>query len=98
MTDERVWTSRRALLAAPRGAWTPGRLRVSDRVLRFTAHDGTVTEVALEAVTAVRVTRLPHRVLVLETPSGPLRLRCFAVPAVAELLHGSGRDPDTPQR
>ncbi|MGT2426317.1 hypothetical protein [Amnibacterium kyonggiense] len=97
MSDETVWTSRRALLAAERG-WTPGRLRVSDRALRFTAHDGVVVEVRTTDVATVRVTRLPRRVLVLETAAGRLRLRCFAVPAIAALVRGSGRTGGAPER
>lgn len=84
--EEVVLTSRRAWLHAEARRWTPGRLRVSDRVVRFTAHDGTVVEFALTEVSAVRMARLPRRALVLATPVGPLRLRCFAMPAVAALL------------
>ncbi|WP_158589998.1 hypothetical protein [Amnibacterium setariae] len=82
---ETVWTSRRALLLVA-GRWTPGRLRLSDRALRFTAHDGEVVEVAAAEARAVRLVGRPRRVLLLETPDGPLRLRCFAAPAVAALL------------
>jgi len=96
MTDEEaVWTSRRALLLVA-GRWTPGRLRISDRALRFTSHDGAVVEVAAPDVRAVRLTGRARRVLVVEAPSGPLRLRCFAAPAIATLLHGSGSFHDTP--
>lgn len=83
--QEVVLTSRRAWLLG-RGGWSPGRLRVSDRVVRFTSHDGAVVEFALTDVAAVRVARLPRRALVLATPAGRLRLRCFAMPAVAALL------------
>ncbi len=83
LTEEVVYTSRRAFLRQAR-TWTPGRLRVSDRGLRFTAHDGAIVEVA--EVLDVRLVRWPRRALVLSTPSGPLRLRCFAMPAVAALL------------
>jgi hypothetical protein len=85
MEEETVLTTRRALLLTGR-TWTPGRLRITDRVVRFTAHDGEVAEVAVTDISAVRVVRRPRRALVLETPRGPLRLRCFAVPAVAALL------------
>jgi hypothetical protein len=84
--EEVVWTTRRALLHVPGRAWTPGRLRVSDRAVRFTGHDGAVVEVAREEVTAVRIVGRPRRALLLETPEGPLRVRCFALPAVAALL------------
>lgn len=86
LSDEVVYTSRRAWLRVSARSWSPGRLRVSDRMLRFTAHDGATTEVALSALGAVRVRRLPRASLVVETEEGPLRLRCFAVPAVAALL------------
>lgn len=89
MSDETVWTSRRASLRSPARRWVAGRLRLSDRTVRFTAHDGATTEVPLSAVTAVRVARRPRRALVLETDSGPLRLRCFAMPAIAALLRSS---------
>jgi hypothetical protein len=42
--------------------------------------------VLLAELLGVRVARLPRRALVLETAAGPLRIRCFAVPAVAALL------------
>lgn len=83
--EEVVLTSRRARLLGG-GGWSPGRLRISDRTVRFTAHDGTVVEVALTDVSAVRVARRPRPALVLATPAGPLRLRCFAMPAVALLI------------
>jgi hypothetical protein len=86
LIDETVLTSRRAWLLVAARRWAPGRLRVSDRALRFTAHDGAMTEVALSALGAVRVARLPRPALVLQTDAGTLRLRCFAVPAVAALL------------
>lgn len=86
MSDEVVWTSRRALLRTSGRRWTPGRLRVSDRAVRFTAHDGTEVEVLRSVLGSARVTRLPRRCLLLETPDGVLRLRCFAVPAIAALL------------
>lgn len=86
MTDEVVYTSRRAFLRGPARSWTPGRLRVSDRLVRFTAADGAVTEVPVAALDAVRVARLPRRVLVLETREGRLLIRCFAMPAIAALL------------
>ncbi|WP_375388673.1 hypothetical protein [uncultured Amnibacterium sp.] len=87
MTDEEtVLTSRRAFLRSAGRGWTPGRLRVSDRRVRFTASDGTVLEVARAGVSAVRLARLPRRALVLDTAAGPIRLRCFAMPAVAILL------------
>lgn len=86
MTDETIWTSRRASLRSATRRWTPGRLRVSDLTVRFTAVDGATTEVARDALDAVRVVRLPRPALVLETASGPIRLRCFAMPAVAALL------------
>jgi hypothetical protein len=83
MSDETVWTSRRAFLLEG-GRWTPGRLRVSDRLVRFTAYDGTVVEVV--EVLGAQVVRRPRRVLVLHTATGPVRLRCFAMPAIAALL------------
>lgn len=83
---ETVYTSRRALLRSEARVWTAGRLRVSDRAVRFTAHDGAETEVLLAELLDVRVARLPRRALVLETPAGRLHLRCFAVPAIAVLL------------
>lgn len=83
---ETVWTSRRAVLRAAPRRWTPGRLRVSDEAVRFTAHDGATTEVPLAALTSVRVGRLPRRALVLETATGTIRVRCFAMPAIAALL------------
>jgi hypothetical protein len=83
LTEEVVYTSRRASLRQAR-RWTPGRLRVSDRALRFTAHDGAVVE--LTGLLDVRVVRWPRRALVLGTSAGPVRLRCFAMPAVAALL------------
>ena len=83
---ETVWTSRRAFLRTGARRWTPGHLRVSDEAVRFTAHDGATTEVPIAALVAVRVTRLPRRTLVLETATGPIRLRCFAMPAIAALL------------
>ena len=86
--EETVLTTRRALLRSPGGGWTAGRLRLSDRAVRFTAADGTGGEVPLGAVTSVRVARRPRAALVLTTPDGPLRLRCFGVPAVAALLRG----------
>ncbi len=86
MDEETVLTSRRALLRGPGRVWAPGRLRVSDRAVRFTPLDGAVVEVPLVALLAVRVVRLPRRALVLDTATGPIRLRCFAMPAVAGLL------------
>jgi len=83
--EETVLTTRRALLLEGR-RWTPGRLRITDRVVRFTRQDGEVVEVAVTTVSAVRVARLPRSTLVLELPSGTLRLRCYAVAAVAGLL------------
>lgn len=83
--EEVVLTSRRARLLGGRG-WLPGRLRISDRTVRFTAHDGTTTEVPRSGVASVRVARRPRPALVLATPAGPLRLRCFAMPAVALLI------------
>ena len=83
---ETIWTSRRAFLRTDTRRWTPGRLRVSDEAVRFTAHDGATTEVSIAALVAVRATRLPRRALVLETAAGPIRLRCFAMPALAALL------------
>jgi hypothetical protein len=84
--EEVVLTSRRALLHAPGAGWRPGRLRVSDREVRFTARDGAVVAVPTAAVASVRLVRRPRRALRLETPEGPLLLRCFALPAVAALL------------
>jgi hypothetical protein len=84
--EEVVLTSRRALLHAEGRRWTPGRLRVSDRVVRFTAQDGGVVEVAMTDLSAVRLAGRPRRTLVLETPDASLRLRCFALAAVAALL------------
>ena len=86
LAEETVYTSRRSLLRADARRWTPGRLRVSDRAVRFTTVDGAITEVAIAAVAAVRLVRLPRRALVLETDAGPLHLRCFAMPAVALLV------------
>ena len=85
MAEETVLTSRRALLLAGR-RWSPGRLRISDRVIRFTAHDGAITEIAVSEVSAIRVVRRPRPALQLETPGGAVRLRCFAATAVATLL------------
>jgi len=85
-SDETIWTSRRAFLRSEARRWVPGRLRVSDLAVRFTAHDGATTEVALTALLAVRALRLPRRALVLDTAAGPLHLRCFAMPAIAALL------------
>lgn len=92
MSDEEVvLTSRRARWRTADGRWEAGRLHVSDRRVRVTAHGGASTEVLLVAVTAVRVVRWPRPTLVLECDGAPLRIRCFAVPAVAGLvLHGSG--------
>jgi hypothetical protein len=88
MTDgeEVVLTSRRALLHAPGRGWRSGRLRVSDHEVRFTGHDGDVLAVPVTTIAAVRLVRRPRLVLRLETPDGPLLLRCFALPAVAALL------------
>ena len=87
MTDEEVvLTSRRARWCAADGGWEAGRLRLTDRRLRLTAHDGTATEVLLTDVASVRVARWPRATLVLEVRGGALRVRCFAVPAVATLL------------
>jgi hypothetical protein len=99
MTDaEVVLTSRRARWRTSERGWEAGRLRISDRRLRLTALDGSTTEVPLTEVAAVRVTRWPRPALVVVTTDGvTLRIRCFAVPAVATLLlHGSGRISDTP--
>lgn len=84
--EEVVLTSRRALLHTEGRGWMPGRLRVSDRVIRFTALDGSVVEVDAAEVASVRLRGRPRRALVLDTPHGPLRLRCFGMPAVAALL------------
>ena len=84
--EETVLTTRRALLRTDAG-WVRGRLRVTDRRVRFTALDGALeVEVPLVALSEVRVSRGVRRALVLSTPDGVLRLRCFAVPAVAGLL------------
>lgn len=86
MSDEIVLTSRRARLGVDGGRWTPGRLRVSDRAVRFTAHDGGTVEVAVADVSAVRVVRWPRPALLLTTAAGPIRLRCFSMRAVADLV------------
>ena len=70
MTEEVVWTSRRALLHAEDRSWAAGRLRLSDQTVRFTALDGDATEVPLADLAGVRLVRLPRRALVLETPAG----------------------------
>ena len=84
--EEVVLTSRRARWRTAERGWEAGRLRLTDRRLRLTAHDGTTTEVLVTAVSSVRVVRLPRSTLVLVTDDGVLRVRCFAVPAVAGLL------------
>jgi hypothetical protein len=86
MTDETVYTSRRAFLHVEGRTWTPGRLRLSDRAVRFTALDGTVVEVGTAELVAVRLVGVRRRALLLETPTETLRLRCFAMPAIAALL------------
>jgi hypothetical protein len=92
VTDgEAVLTSRRARWRTTERGWKTGRLRLSDRRLLLTAHDGATTEVPVAAVASIRVARWPRPTLVLEVDSGTLRIRCFAVPAVAGLLlHRSG--------
>lgn len=84
--EETVLTSRRALLRTGARTWAPGRLRITDRLVRFTGQDGAVVEVARGRVSAVRVARLPRQALVLDTDDGTIRVRCFAMPAIAALL------------
>ncbi|GAA4735121.1 hypothetical protein GCM10025783_01070 [Amnibacterium soli] len=84
--DEVVLTSRRARWRTDGRGWEAGRLHLTDRRLRLTAHDGTTVEVLVASVSSVRVVRLPRSTLVLATDDGRLRVRCFAVPAVAGLL------------
>jgi hypothetical protein len=92
MSDEEVvLTSRRARWWSAERGWEAGRLRVTDRRVVLTAHDGTTIEVLVAGLSSVRVARWPRPTLVLEVDGATLRLRCFAVPAVAALmLHGSG--------
>jgi hypothetical protein len=92
MTDgeEVVLTSRRAVLHAPGRGWHAGRLRVSDRELRFTDRDGRTLVVPAAGIGAVRLVRRPRRALRVETPDGPVLLRCFALAAVARLLAREG--------
>ena len=91
MDHEVVLTSRRARWRTAERGWEAGRLRITDRRLLLTAHDGSATEVPVTAVTSVRVARWPRPTLVLEAEGRTLRVRCFAVPAVVGLLlHGSG--------
>ena len=86
MSDEEVvLTSRRARWRTAEHGWEAGRLHLTDRRLRLTAHDGTTTEVLVSAA-SVRVVRWPRPTLVLEADGVLLRVRCFAVPAVATLL------------
>jgi hypothetical protein len=84
--EEVVLTSRRARWRTAERGWEAGRLHLTDRRLRLTAHDGTTTEVLVTAVSSVRVVRWPRPTLVVEADGGVLRVRCFAVPAVATLL------------
>ena len=89
--EEVVLTSRRARWRTAGSGWESGRLRLTDRRLVLTAHEGTSTEVRVTAVSSVRVARWPRPTLMLELDGATLRVRCFAVPAVATLLlHGSG--------
>jgi hypothetical protein len=99
MSDEEVvLTSRRARWRTTETGWEAGRLRLTAQRLRLTAYDGATTEVRVSAVSAVRVARWPRSTLVLEVRGGTLRVRCFAVPAVATLLtlHREDWIPDTP--
>lgn len=84
--DEVVLTSRRARWRTAERGWEAGRLHLTDRRLRLVAHDGTGIEVLVADLSSVRVARWPRRTLVLEAGVGVLRVRCFAVPAVAGLL------------
>lgn len=80
---ETVLTSRRAALVTA-GRPVPGRLRLSDRSVRFTPADGSApVDVPLPAVR--RVVRR-RGVLLIDAPGARLRLRCFGLPGVAGLL------------
>jgi hypothetical protein len=87
MSDEEVvLTSRRALWRIDGGRWAAGRLRLTDRRVQLLPHDGDRIEVLVAEVSSVRIERRPRPVLVLGTPDGALRIRCFAASAVAALL------------
>lgn len=65
--------------------WIAGRLRLSDKRLGFVGGDAEV-ELDLQSILAVRVSRWPRRTLLVDTADGTHRLRCFAMPAVAQLI------------
>ena len=82
---ETVLTHRRALLlggAAP----VPGRLRLSDRSVRFEPHDGEPVEVVLAEVRRIAIRPGRRGALVVETVATTVRVRCFGLRAVAGLL------------
>lgn len=79
---ETVLTSRRAVLLDGRHA-VAGRLRVSDRALRFESPEGARVELPIASI--CRVARR-GRVLVVDTAAGSVRIRCFGVRGVAGLL------------
>lgn len=80
-------TSRRAVLVG--SPVVPGRLRLSEDALRFEALAGTTVEVL---VAEVRRVALRRRTLVVTTAEDEVRVRCFGVRGVADLLvHACGR-------
>ncbi|MFD1722685.1 hypothetical protein [Amnibacterium endophyticum] len=76
-----VLTSRRAVLVGAEAR--PGRLRLSERSLRFEPLEGDGLAIPLADVRRVALRR---RVLVVEHAGGEVRLRCFGVRGVAGLL------------
>ena len=82
---ETVLTHRRALLL---GGATPvaGRLRLSDRTVRFEPADGEAVEVALADVRRIALRTGRRGALVVQTRTATMRIRCFGLRGVAGLL------------
>ena len=82
---ETVLTHRRALLLGG-GAPVAGRVRLSDRSVRFEPREGEPVEVLLVDVRRIALARGRRGALVLETATTTVRIRCFGPRAVAGLL------------
>ena len=78
-------TSRRALLLVPGGP-VPGRLRISDRRLRFEQADAPALELALADVHRIALRRGRRGHLLVEGGHEALRIRCFGLRGVSGLL------------